>query len=114
MLRRLLLSTKNKHIQHEKHFFLPEGQKSLGRRPKTSAGVRSKPAYRAVPSSICLSERCASPGARPPNLLTLRATTAGGLRALGGKYSCARNKKFSDYLPNLFTLLKDGMIKGSL
>ena len=28
--------------QHNKLFILPEGQKSPGRRPKTSAGARSK------------------------------------------------------------------------
>ena len=43
--------TKNGPKQHKKLFFCPKGKKSLGRRPKPSAGARSRPKYRPIFSS---------------------------------------------------------------
>ena len=53
-------NAKNGPKQYNKLFFCPKGKKSLDRRPKLSAGARSKPAKRAVPSSgiqNCFSKR---------------------------------------------------------
>ena len=55
MLPRLLLDTKycqKGPKQHNKLFFCSKGKKSLGRRPKPSSGARSRPAQRAVSSSL--------------------------------------------------------------
>ena len=48
----ILKIDKNGPKQRNKLFFCPKGKKSLGLRPKPSAGDRSRPAKRAVSSSI--------------------------------------------------------------